>query len=255
MARTTRRQRIRGAIAIVMVLFFPIVYYYMSPYLIIVGAVQGILAGDALFFFGLFFASLFTGRAFCGWVRPGGAIQELCSKVNGRPFNGRKRNLIKFFIWVPWMAIVVIMFIQSGGIKGVNPLYQTWNGISVQDLPSLVMFAAIAGSIAAFALVAGKRATCHTVCWMAPFMIVGTKIKDAVGWSSLHLTADKTRCVQCKQCSNNCPMSLNVTEMVQKEDMINNECILCGSCVDCCPRKAINFVFNRPKGNQASSLK
>jgi len=211
------------------------------------GATEGLIAGDALFFAGLFLTSLVTGRAFCGWLCPAGATQELCSRVNSRQFNGGKRNLIKYLIWVPWMAIVVLMFLHAGGVKGISPLYQTWNGISVQNLPSLIMFAAIAGSIALFALVAGKRAACHTICWMAPFMIAGTKIKVALGLPSLHLTADKTRCIGCKQCTSNCPMSLNVTEMVQKGDMANSECILCATCVDICPQNAIQFTLGRSK--------
>src|SRR5208283_4953503 len=107
MAKPSQRQRIRTTLSIIAVCLFPIVFYYMSPYLIIMGATEGIIAGDALFFVGLFLTSLFTGRAFCGWLCPAGATQELCSRVNSRQFNGEKRNLIKYFIWVPWIAIVM----------------------------------------------------------------------------------------------------------------------------------------------------
>jgi NAD-dependent dihydropyrimidine dehydrogenase PreA subunit len=44
-------------------------------------------------------------------------------------------------------------------------------------------------------------------------------------------------------------MSLNVMEMVQKQEMNNTECILCGSCVDGCPKKAVKFAFGNPKKN------
>ena len=245
------RQKARISIAVVMVLLFPVIYYYLSPYLVIMGAIEGIIAGDVLVFAGLFLTSLFFGRAWCGWVCPAGATQEICSRVNGKSYSGRKRNLIKYFIWAPWIAIIVVMFAQAGGVKSVDPLYQTYYGISVQDITSAVMFAAIAGAIAVFAVVAGKRAACHSICWMAPFMIIGTRIKNAAGYPSLHLAADKTRCVQCKQCTKICPMSLNVNEMVQNGSMANTECILCGSCVDTCPRKVIKYSFKSTKQNQA----
>ncbi len=240
------RQKARFAIIIVLTILFPAVYYYLSPYLIIMGASQGIIAGDALTFLGLFAVSLVFGRAWCGWLCPGGAVQELAIRANGKKYNGRKRNLIKYFIWAPWLSVVVVLFVQAGGIKAVSPLYQTWNGISVQDLPSAIMFLAIAGAIATFALVAGKRAACHSICWMAPFMVIGTRIKNAVGYPSLHLEADKSKCLKCQQCSSKCPMSLDVAEMVQKENMTNTECIFCGSCVDSCPRRAIKFAFSSP---------
>ena len=239
------RQKARLTIAVVMALLFPVIYYYFSPYLIIMGATEGIIAGDVIAFTGLFVASLFLGRAWCGWLCPAGATQELCSKVNGKSFNGRKRNLIKYFIWAPWISIVVIMFIQAGGIKSVDPLYQTWNGISISDLQSAIMFAVIAGAIAVFALAAGKRAACHTICWMAPFMILGRKIRNKANWPSLQLEADKTICINCKTCNRNCSMSLDVNVMVQKQAMENTECILCGNCVDGCPKHAIRYSFGK----------
>jgi polyferredoxin len=227
-----------------MTILFPVVYYYLSPYLIIAGASQGIVAGDVLVFAGLFLASLFLGRAWCGWLCPGGAIQELCLRVNNKSFNGKKRDFVKYFIWVPWLAVAILLFVEAGGIKSVDPLYQTWNGISVSNLSSAIMFMAIAGAIVGFALVAGKRAVCHSICWMAPFMVIGVKIKSAIGYPSLHLEADRNRCLKCRMCNSKCPMSLDVAEMVQNENMTNTECILCGSCVDGCPKKVIKYFFS-----------
>ena len=168
-------------------------------------------------------------------------------RFNCKEFNGRKRNLIKYLVWAPWIVLVAVLFIHSGGVKTVDPLYQTWKGISVQDLPSATMFLGIASAIVIFALVAGKRAVCHSFCWMAPFMVIGIKIKTAAGYPSLHLEADKSKCLKCRKCSGECPMSIDVAEMVQKENMTNSECIFCGSCVDSCPKKAIKFSFIRSK--------
>ena len=39
-------------------------------------------------------------------------------------------------------------------------------------------------------------------------------------------------------------MSLAVHEMVGRQDMENDECILCGNCVDGCPKGAIGFTFS-----------
>jgi ferredoxin len=38
-------------------------------------------------------------------------------------------------------------------------------------------------------------------------------------------------------------MSLPVRDMVAREDMANNECLLCGSCVDNCPQKVIRYTW------------
>jgi ferredoxin-type protein NapH len=243
------RQKVRIVLAVLMVILFPLIYYYFSPYLIIMGATEGIVAGDVIAFAGLFITSLFFGRAWCGWLCPAGAIQEFCCKLNAKSYNGKKRNMAKYFIWTPWIAIIVLMFIQAGGIKTVDPLYRTWNGISISDLPSAIIFAAIAGAFAAFALAAGKRATCHTICWMAPFMTIGRKIRNSANWPALQLEADKTKCVNCKNCSKGCSMSLDINSMVQNQSIENSECILCGKCVDNCPKGAIKFAFSTRKNS------
>ncbi len=239
------RQRLRFTLSILMVTLFPAIFYYFSPYLVLMGAAEGIVAGDVIAFAGLFTISLFLGRGWCGWLCPAGATQELCSRVNSKNFNGKKRNLIKYFIWAPWTAMIVVLLIQAGGIRRIDPLYQTWNGISISDLSSAIMFAVIGGSIAVFALVAGKRAACHTICWMAPFMIIGRKIRNWGNWPALKLEADKTKCVNCKTCNANCSMSLDVAAHVQGQSMEDPECILCGRCVDSCPKGTIKYAFGR----------
>ncbi len=237
------RQKKRTAILIVMFALFPIIYYYFSPYLIIMGASEGIIAGSFITFSAMLFGSLFLGRVFCGWLCPAGATQEMCSKVNNKEFKGGKRDWIKYFIWVPWIGIIAFMFVQAGGVKAVDPFYQTYYGISIQDVPSVILFVAIAGLIAGIALVAGRRASCHAICWMAPFMIIGRKISNALNLPALQLVANKNECTNCKTCTRNCPMSLDVNSMVQKDSMENNECILCGVCVESCPKSAIKYSF------------
>jgi polyferredoxin len=246
------RQEIRMIILVVMVFLFPLVYFYFSPYLLIMGAAEGIIAGDIITFAGLFVSSLFLGRAWCGWVCPAGAEQEFCGRVNGKSFNGRRRNLTKYFIWVPWISIVVVMFVQAGGVKSIDPLYQTYYGISISDATSAIMFAAIAGAFAIFALAAGKRSACHTICWIAPFMIIGRKLRNAAGWPALQLEADESKCINCKKCSKVCSMSLDVNSMVHGQSMENSECILCGNCVDNCPKGVIKYAFGNKKRNSSA---
>jgi ferredoxin-type protein NapH len=241
------RQKTRKAILLVMFALFPIIYYYFSPYLIIIGASEGVVAGSFITFSAMLVGSLFLGRFFCGWICPAGATQELCFKVNNKDFKGGKRNWIKYFIWAPWIAIIAVMFVQAGGVSAVDPFYQTYYGILIQDIQSVMLFLAIAGLFAGIALAAGKRASCHTICWMAPFMIIGRKIRNAINLPALQLVADRNECINCKTCTRNCPMSLDVNSMVQKDSMENSECVLCGTCADNCPKNAIKLSFGTKK--------
>jgi len=194
------------------------------------------------------FSSLcFWGEPICGWACPAAGLHRLSFKVNDKLARGGRYNWIKYGLWVPWLAVIGFAALLAGRFHRVDPFYQTLNGVSVYDGQSLFVLVFFVGVIASLSMALGKRAFCHYGCWMAPFMVVGTKIKDAVGWPSLHLRADTGRCVGCMQCSRNCPMSLDIHEMVERGSMKNSECILCMTCVDVCPTDTINFYFETPR--------
>jgi len=238
-----KRQKTRKAIIFIFFLLFPIVLYYLSPALIIEGASKGIITGSFIIFTLLFIFSLFFGRVFCGWICPGAGLQEACFKISNKRARGGKYNLIKYFIWVPWVIIIIFSAIQVGGFRSINPFFQTESGISVARPASYPIYYTVLGLITVFSFTLGKRAFCHYGCWMAPFMVIGTKIRNLFKWPALQLRADKNKCKNCYTCTKNCPMSLDVNGMVQKGSMKNYECVLCGTCVDGCPEGVIQYAF------------
>jgi len=86
---------------------------------------------------------------------------------------------------------------------------------------------------------------CRYCCWFAPLNIIGTTVKNATGLPSLRLEGDRNACAQCRSCERACPMSLPVSEMVATGTMDHTECILCGTCVDSCPKGAIRYAWGR----------
>ncbi|MGA3093957.1 MAG: 4Fe-4S binding protein [Dehalococcoidales bacterium] len=241
----TNRQRIRRAIILISFLLFPITFKFFSPYIIMDGASQGIIDGSFFYFIFLFVFSLFFGRAVCGWFCPAAGVQEWSCTVNNKRVRGGKFNWIKYFIWVPWVGAIVAATVATGGFNTINPFYLIDNGVSLSSVPDFFIFYIVIAIIVGFSLTVGRRAFCHYLCWMAPFMVIGTKISQALKLPSLHLISDKSKCVNCLTCTSNCPMSLEVNGMVQKGNMRNSECILCGTCVDNCPNKTIQFSWRR----------
>ena len=116
----------------------------------------------------------------------------------------------------------------------------------VSGVAGYVVYLSVVTLITVLALALGRRGMCHSVCWIAPFMILGTKMKDKLGYPSLHLEAAAERCVQCGLCSKHCPMGLDVAEMVRTGHLQNSECILWGPCTDHCGKKA-RFAFRHPR--------
>jgi len=241
------RQRVRMGLLIGMFLLFPIIMNYFSPYIIIDGASQGIVNGSLIVFGLMFISALFVGRLWCGWTCPMGALQEFTTAANNGRFRTGKRDWIKWFIWLPWIGIIVAAAIAAGGYHAVDPFLDTTNGVSVAysaDNPfGYTTYYLVIGIFFALALLAGRRAGCHTICWMAPLMILGRKLRNLGRWPSLRLVAAPAQCADCKKCTTNCPMSLDVNAMVHRGSMEHNECILCGTCVDNCSKGAIRYSF------------
>ncbi len=237
------RQKVRKTTLLISFLLFPVTMFYFSPFLIIWGASLGIITGSFLTFTSIFILSLFFGRAFCGWACPTGGVQEYCFSINNRSTRGGKYNWIKYFLLVPWITIIALMAVLAGGLTRVDPLFMTQYGVSISEPFMYIIYYGILFSTILVAVLAGKRANCHYFCFIAPFMIIGTKIKNFFRLPSFHLEANEELCVQCNLCKN-CPMSLNVREKVLDRNMYDSECILCGKCVDSCPKGAIKYSFS-----------
>lgn len=236
-----KRQQIRKLSLLISFLLFPVTMYYFSPAVIIMGAVKGIIAGSFIMFALMLLAALFFGRFFCGWLCPGAGLQEMCMTVTDKPASA-KYNRVKYFIWVPWLGTILALFVLAGGVQSIEPLLGTTYGISIAEPSHYIVFYSFIALIVILALAIGRRGFCHSVCWMAPFMIIGSKLGNVCKTKVIRLTADKEKCVHCKLCTRNCVMSLPVENMVQNESMEHTECILCGRCIDICPKKAISFA-------------
>ncbi len=255
MSKNSTRQSVRKALIIISFLFFPITMNYLSPYVIIDGASQGVINGSFVMFGVLFLSALVVGRAWCAWVCPAGGLNEIAFAVNNRPANIKKLDKVKWFIWVIWLGVIVVSVIAAGGYHAFDFFLDTQGGISVAgaaDRPIIFAYAIyylVVGVFMIFSLATGRRGGCHTICWMAPFMILGRKRRNQLGWAALRLKANASACTDCKTCTRGCPMSLDVNALVHSPSMEHSECILCGTCVDHCPASVIRYSFSRGKGN------
>jgi len=226
-------------------LLFPLTLYYFSPVLIIQSAAEGIVNGSLIVFGLMFLSALFVGRLWCGWVCPAGALQAFGAVINGRP--APRAHWVKWLIWVPWVGTIVAMVIQAGGYQIVDPLYQLEGGLTVlQDFWYIVYYFILLLFLVPAAII-GRRASCHYICWMAPFMTIGRRIRNLVHWPALRLRVEPEKCNDCLRCNRECPMRLDVLGLVQKGSMEHDECILCGSCVDSCPKDVLHYSFSAGK--------
>lgn len=238
------RQRIRKGILNFTALLFPVLFMFLSPYVIIDAASNGLINGSAIIFAIFLITSIISSRLFCGWLCPGGAVQDMATPTNNKPWNGRIKNVLKYLIWVVWLGFIILLWYTNRPLK-VDVLYMI--GVKVN---LMIMYLIVTSLIFILSIVTGRRGMCHSFCWMAPFMVIGEKLADFLHIPRFRLKADSKVCISCGQCSRRCPMSLDVKTMVKTGNMISTECITCLECVDGCPKKAIRCgIF----GNQAKN--
>jgi len=240
------RQKTRKGIILISFFLFPAVFYYLSPVVIIQSTLDGVANGSLIIFLLMFLSSLVLGRAYCGWVCPGAGCQEAIFAA--RDTKVTKGNSIKWILWVAWIGAIVFLAIRHGGYKKIDFFYQTQYGLSISDSSSFIAYLCVLFFLIVIpAFVFGRRSFCHHLCWMAPFMILGRKIRNTAKWPSLRLKADPENCIHCHSCTLHCPMSLPVEMMVKSNNMEHSECILCGTCIDGCEYNVIRFAFSNER--------
>ena len=236
-----KRQILRKRISAISFFLFPATFVYFSPYVIVDASARGIICGSFFMFILLFIVSLIFGRAFCGWACPLGGAQEILSPLKKK--FAIKGRIIKWFIWTPWIISIVILSIRQGGYHEINPLFRTTHGFSLGSIYTAIAYICVLLVLLIAQFFVGKRSFCRHVCWIAPFMILGTEIKKLLKIPSLKLVKTDNPCINCKVCTKNCLMGLDVESMVQTNKMQNSECILCGNCADVCRKECIELKF------------
>ena len=103
MIKFPARQKIRRAMIILSFVLLPATFVYISCPVIIRGASQGVATGGLIVFVLLFISSLLLGRLWCGWLCPGGGLQEIYILLNDKNVRTGRMNLLKYtiFLFIP----------------------------------------------------------------------------------------------------------------------------------------------------------
>lgn len=92
----------------------------------------------------------------------------------------------------------------------------------------------------------------YNLCWMAPFMVLGTKLRKFLHLPGIHIKASKIdNCISCSKCNKVYPMGIDVMSETKCGIISNLECIQCGACVDSCPKNVLSYgmIERKESGN------
>ena len=188
-----------------------------------------------------------TGRAVCGWACPIGLLQRSTGRIArklkkysiikkiGQHKVERYLRYIKYVVFVGLVvvttALIGFMFTDIcpvGFLTGTIPILLLNPG---QYIPSSYFYPALVIFILFIILIFTiERGWCRYFCPVGALLAPFNKI------SYLYVDVEIKACTHCHLCSNICPMGINIPNMHR-----DPECILCGKCIDACPRLLINF--------------
>lgn len=184
-------------------------------------------------------SSLAAGRVFCGWACPMGALQDLLARVPklralSRPRFGRFDRWLKGLKY-PVLALTVWGFyalnkrfavpVRAHGDWSLDAVRVAW--LTSDAYSHIRVIALVAGVVLALAL---TRIWCRYLCPLGALLTLGNKI------SVWHLRRDMDKCSGCGKYPRECRTYTTPG---------TSDCVVCGDCVEGCPRHAISFGLRR----------
>jgi len=237
-------QSVRRPIVIATTILFHLLLVFhllFSPVILVAASFKGIINASFVVYSLLFFSSLFFGRAFCSWFCPGCGIQEIISLAIRKKSSNTNALYLKYIIFIVWSGTIVTGYL----LNGIHTIDLSYGMSDITVTRKIVLTLGALMLILPLTLAFGRFASCKYVCWLAPFLIIGTKIRDFTHFKGLRLKVDQGKCTGCQLCVAACPMNLDVVKQVQTGQMKHNECILCGNCIDSCKNEVIKFSFSK----------
>jgi ferredoxin len=180
--------------------------------------------------------SILFRRSFCGFICPFGALQEFFALIGKKIF--RKRFILPIKIDKPLrylkyvVLVITIAFAWKTAGLWMDP-YDPWAayGHISAGLESLTSEYLVAFTLLIMTMVGSMlydRFFCKYLCPMGAVYGIISKISPS------KIVRNKNVCVNCKICSKNCPVNINVAEC---DKVTSAECIGCQTCVLSCPKK------------------
>lgn len=179
----------------------------------------------------VFILAILFGPVFCGWICPLGSFQEWIGKL-GKKLLGKRYGkviptqvdrVLKYarygvLVWVVYVTARsgYLMFAE---IDPYNALFSFWSDeVAIPGL--IILLITMAASLVV------TRPWCRYACPYGALLGLSNKVRI------FSIQRNETTCINCRQCDNNCPMGIVVSNQAKVTDL---HCI---SCLECTSEQA-----------------
>ncbi|MCY6355302.1 4Fe-4S binding protein [Clostridium sp. ZS2-4] len=189
------------------------------------------------------------GRAFCGYICPLGTIQSLFTKL-GKKLNIKQikinKNADKILRFAKYIVLFIVLFTTYKAGELVIRAYDPWAAFMHLSSGTEIFEEFLVGLIILIALLIVsmfiERAWCKYFCPLGVALAITSPLRI------FKIKKNTSTCINCKACTRNCPMGLDV----HSEDSVSStECISCGECITSCP---VDKTLEMKKGSTSLSI-
>lgn len=189
-----------------------------------------VASSSFVLFIAVIIATFLTGRVFCGWICPLGAVNEFVSLVSkklgikevrlspsvDRYLRGLKYAVLLLIIYTTW-KFGTLTFREYDPWAAWMHLSAGWSEFGYG---TAVLFATL------FAGLFIERFWCRYLCPLGAVLAIVSRL------SLVKVYRDMGACIKCGKCSAACPVGLTPDKDIVQSD---GECIACGRCYSACP--------------------
>jgi len=213
-----------------------IISSFQNLYLFIIGATTKWTA--IVLFLGVLILTYLYGKVFCGWVCYLGAIQEFLYIGKIKILQTEKAQKIMRIIRYVILVILLLQLTITQGIEWskIGPFKVIFNLYSPNITGYILLAIVLVSSLFIY------RPFCKMAC---PAGLIFGWITKLPGASVLGIT---NSCAGCKTCNTSCQINA-ITREGQTSKLDNQECIMCGECMNDCRIKSIG-PFKNSKEHQ-----
>ncbi|MCK5825377.1 MAG: 4Fe-4S binding protein [Ichthyobacteriaceae bacterium] len=219
-----------------------IISSFQNTYLYIIG-VNSVWPAIVLFL-GVIVITYFYGKVFCGWVCYLGAIQEFIHISKFKVLQSEKAQIIMRRVRYVIFGLLIIQLSLTQSIEWckMGPFKVIFNLFSPNITGYVLMVVLLVSSLFI------HRPFCKMVCPAGLIFGWVTKIPGAA------ILGINDSCAGCKTCNTACEINA-ITRDGKTSKLDNQECIMCGSCMDDCKIKSINPLTNGKNHHGKITLK
>lgn len=191
--------------------------------------------------------TILWGRFFCGYLCAFGSMQEFFHFIAGKLKIKQikiNKNIDKYMKFIKYGIIIgfIVLWTLKISLDTISPWnvfgnYSTYKGWS--NFSYLLSFGGLLLLIIIISSLFIERVFCRYFCPLGGIFSIISKPR------LYKIKKNKSSCINCNLCYNNCPMNIHVNEeTMQYEKVISGECIDCFKCIKKCPA---NCLYDNPK--------